>query len=271
MTPLIDIGWNAANSAFNSDRNDVWNDACMQGVAQAILTGTSFVQSQAVATLAQQEAAWFFTSGTHPHSAKDHRKEGWSELWRDPKCVAIGECGLDYFRMLSDADTQRQVFSWHLEQALALHKPVFIHIRDAHVDGAAMLREFTSAGGCGVVHCYTGTLDQAHAYTDMGLLLGCTGWLCDDRRNHDLLAAVTEIPLEFWMLETDAPYLTPRVRPALPSRNVPSNLPLVAEKVALIKEIQIAVVHATTTANARLLFSLPPLALVTDMSLVSPA
>lgn len=254
MNKLVDIGWNAANSLFDVDRSRVWQEAVNAGVGHAILTGTSFEQSCKVANLATSNVSWFYTAGTHPHSASHHVYDNWDNLWKDPSCAAIGECGLDYFRMLSPKDVQMSVFSWHLNVALTLHKPVFIHVRDAHNDAVSLLKAFTKAGGRGIVHCFTGTATEGQRYVDMGLSLGCTGWIMDNRRNSDLQDALKRIPLEFWMLETDAPYLTPRVKPALPGRNVPANLKIIAVDVAEKLGVDVEKVIEVTTSNVVKLF-----------------
>lgn len=255
MTPLIDIGWNAGNEVFDLDRNEVWEKAVQAGVGGAILTGTSFSQTSIIQHLAQSNPAWTYTAGTHPHYAAKHDTQNWEKFWNDPSCVAVGECGLDYFRMLSPKDVQLSTFEWHLNVAVSLNKPVFVHVRNAHNDAVSLLKAFTNAGGRGIVHCFTGTATEGQCYVDMGLSLGCTGWISDYRRNQDMVAAVKTIPLDFWMLETDAPYLTPYVKPALPRRNVPANLMLVAESFAEVSGVDVTEVAAKTTENAKRLFS----------------
>lgn len=256
MTPLIDIGWNAADASFDQDRELVWTQAKSVGVVRSILTGTTLANTRKVQELSQGNTDWTFTAGTHPHHAKHHRDENWESIWADPACVAIGECGLDYFRMLSPKDVQLSVFEWHLNVAVSLNKPAFIHVRDAHNDAVSLLKRFTNAGGRGIVHCFTGTALEGQRYVDMGLSLGCTGWILDERRNVDLKQALKEISLANWLLETDAPYLTPLATPRLPRRNVPGNLPMVAQGVAQLLGVDVEEVARVSTSNATALFGL---------------
>ena len=124
--------------------------------------------------------------------------------------VAVGECGLDYFRNLSPPDAQRQAFIAQLEIATRVGKPVFLHQRDAHDDFVAILRDFAGTLLGGVAHCFTGGEAELEAYLALGLYIGITGWACDERRGHELRRSVPRIPLDKLLIETDAPYLLPR-------------------------------------------------------------
>ena len=136
------------------------------------------------------------------------------ELLRCTQVVAVGECGLDYFRNLSPPDAQRQAFIAQLEIAAQVRKPVFLHQRDAHDDFAAILRDFAGRLHGGVAHCFTGGGAELDAYLELGLYIGITGWACDERRGLELRQSVPRIPLERLLIETDAPYLlAPRPDP----------------------------------------------------------
>ena len=181
-------------------------------------------------------------------------------LARQPEVVAVGECGLDYFRDLSPRDVQRHAFQQQLELAARLGKPVFLHERDAHDDFLAIVREHRAALIGGVAHCFTGTGEQMHRYLDQGLAIGITGWICDERRGAHLLALVREIPAGALHLETDAPYLQPRdLRPRPPSRrNEPMHLAHIARVVAQARGEDVEQLAAAATAASRALFRLPP-------------
>ncbi|HEY6823058.1 MAG TPA: TatD family hydrolase, partial [Steroidobacteraceae bacterium] len=180
-------------------------------------------------------------------------------LARHPEVVAVGECGLDYFRNLSPRAAQLQAFHRQLELAIEIGKPVFLHQRDAHDDFLATLREHAGAWR-GVAHCFTGSAEQLHAYLQLGLAIGITGWICDERRGAHLLALVPQIPAGRLLLETDAPYLLPRDLTPKPAsrRNEPAYLPHIAATVARARGEPLASLARSSTESARLLFGLPP-------------
>lgn len=158
----------------------------------------------------------YCTIGVHPHNAKDAQGEetfaALEEALRNPCVVAVGECGLDYNRMFSPKEKQIEVFRRQIEIAAASGKPLYLHDRDSHDDFLAILRDARARFPHlkGVVHCFTGTSEMMQSYVDLGFYIGITGWLCDDRRNADLVRAVETLPLDRLLLETDAPYLTPK-------------------------------------------------------------
>ncbi len=234
---FIDIGVNLAHDSFDADREAVMQRAAAVGVRQMIVTGSSEEGSRRAIELARQHPGRLFaTAGVHPHHAADLTPESLSTLAalaRTAEVVAVGECGLDYFRDFSPRDLQRRAFGEQLALAAATGKPVFLHQRDAHDDFLAMLREHTQLAG-GVAHCFTATEKERDAYLELGLHIGITGWICDERRGLHLREVVKGIPGERLMLETDAPYLLPRdLKPAPKTRrNEPQHLPHIARAVA---------------------------------------
>jgi TatD DNase family protein len=233
------------------------------GVVQMILTGASVAGSHAAAQLARTDPQRLFaTAGVHPHHASELTAQTLTELEslaRQPEVVAVGECGLDYFRDLSPRDVQRRAFHQQLELAARIGKPVFLHERDAHDDFLAIVREHRAALVGGVAHCFTGTGEQMHRYLDQGLAIGITGWICDERRGTHLLALVREIPAAALHLETDAPYLLPRDLQPRPAsrRNEPMHLAHIAQVVAQARGESVAHLSATATTASRTLFRLP--------------
>lgn len=205
------------------------------------------------------------TAGVHPHDAS-----GWgassaaelSALAAHPKCVALGECGLDFNRNFSTPEAQEAALRAQLAVAAALRKPLFLHCRDAADRMEAILTEaLPSLSAPAVMHCFTGSAAEAARFAAMGLYIGFTGWACDERegRAEGLAAAIRAVPPERLLLETDAPYLVPRsIAPAKarPRRNEPSLLPHVAAAVAAARGIDIAELAAATTANAERVFGL---------------
>jgi TatD DNase family protein len=262
---LIDIGSNLTHDSFAADRDAVMARAIKAGVRRQILTGADLVSShQAAALAAQHPARLWSTAGVHPHHAQSFARSQRAELvelLRLRQVVAVGECGLDYFRNLSPPDAQRQAFIAQLEIAAQVRKPVFLHQRDAHGDFTAILRDFAARLQGGVAHCFTGGEAELEAYLALGLHIGITGWACDERRGLDLRSSVPKIPLERLLIETDAPYLLPRDLLPKPKsrRNEPSYLPHIAATVASLRGETLETIGAATTRNAVALFALTDL------------
>ena len=262
---LIDIGLNLTHDSFDPDRDAVMARARAAGVVQMILTGATVAASHEAAKLARTDRRRLFaTAGVHPHHASELTAQVLPELEalaRQPEVVAVGECGLDYFRDLSPRPVQRQAFHQQLELAARVGKPVFLHEREAHDDFLAIVREHRASLVGGVAHCFTGTAEQMHRYLEQGLAIGITGWICDERRGRHLVALVREIPAAALHLETDAPYLLPRdLRPRPASRrNEPMHLAHIAQVVAQARGETVDQVSAAATAASRALFRLPPL------------
>ena len=264
---LIDIGANLADASFDADRDAVIERAAAAGVTRMIVTGTGLAESEAALALAEGNPAVFrCTAGIHPHLAArwtDSPRKARKRLGRvmdSGLAVAAGECGLDYFRNLSPPDAQRAAFAGQLELAAEHGKPVFLHQREAHGDFLAMLRDSEVRSLGGVAHCFTGGPGQAESYLELGLYIGITGWICDERRNHELLKAVPLLPLDRVLLETDSPYLLPRhpeVKPRKRRRNEPEFLPYVARALARRMRVNPDELAAAARRNTRKLFGWP--------------
>jgi TatD DNase family protein len=262
---LIDIGSNLTHDSFAADRDAVMARAMQAGVRRQIITGADLASSlQAAALAAEHPARLWSTAGVHPHHAQSfsgsHHQE-LIDLLRLKQVVAVGECGLDYFRNLSPPDAQRQAFISQLDLAVQAGKPVFLHQRDAHGDFAAILRDFAGRLKGGVAHCFTGGEAELDAYLALGLYIGITGWACDERRGLELRNSVPRIPLDKLLIETDAPYLLPRDMNPQPKsrRNEPGYLPHIAATVARLRGEPLETIAAATTRNAVALFALTDL------------
>ena len=262
---LIDIGSNLTHDSFAADRDAVMARALQAGVRRQIVTGADLASSHQAAALAARHAAHLWsTAGVHPHHAQTFSSPQHGELielLRLKQVVAVGECGLDYFRNLSPPDAQRRAFLAQLEIAARVRKPVFLHQRDAHGDFAAILRDFAGTLHGGVAHCFTGGEAELDDYLALGLYIGITGWACDERRGLALRQSVPRIPLDKLLIETDAPYLVPRDLSPKPKsrRNEPSYLPHIAATVAGLRGEALETVGAATTRNAIMLFALTDL------------
>jgi TatD DNase family protein len=261
---LIDIGSNLTHDSFASDRDAVMARALEAGVRRQVVTGADLGSSnQAAALAAAHPAQLSSTAGVHPHHAKSFdaaRRAELHDLVRRPQVVAVGECGLDYYRNFSPADAQRAAFVAQLEIAVAVRKPVFLHQRDAHDDFAAILREFRGGLVGGVAHCFTGGRPELEEYLRLDLYIGVTGWVNDERRGQSLREAVPHIPADRLMVETDAPYLLPRDLLPHPKsrRNEPCYLPHIARTVAQLRGETLESVAESTGRNATVLFGLDP-------------
>jgi TatD DNase family protein len=251
---LVDIGANLTHAAFRDDLDAVVERARQAGVGTIIVTGTTVEESRQASALGLP-----FTAGVHPHHARECSPQTISDLRilsQHPCCVAIGECGLDFNRNYSPHPDQEKWFVAQLELGLSLGKPLFLHSRDAHPRFAEILKHHGAKRA--VAHCFTGEKEELRAYLDLGLYVGITGWICDERRGKHLIELVREIPRDRLLLETDAPYLTPRdLRPQPKARrNEPAFLPHILKTVARALGRPAEEVAAETARNARELFSL---------------
>ncbi|MBN6102033.1 TatD family hydrolase [Xanthomonas sp. CFBP 8703] len=260
---LIDIGANLTHDSFDRDRDAVLQRARDAGVAQLVVTGASREHSPLALQLAQQHPGFLYaTAGVHPHHALEYTAECDAELralHAHAEVVAVGECGLDYFRDLAPRPAQHRAFERQLQLAADTGKPLFLHQRDAHADFLALMRQFDGKLGPAVVHCFTGTREELFDYLDRDWHIGITGWLCDERRGAHLRELVRNIPASRLMIETDAPYLLPRTLKPLPKdrRNEPAFLAHIVEELARDRGEDVAATAAATTATARGFFRLP--------------
>ncbi|MBF6023237.1 TatD family hydrolase [Lysobacter niastensis] len=261
---LIDIGANLTHDSFDHDRDAVLERARAAGVVQMVITGASREHSPMALALARKHPGELFaTAGVHPHHASEYTAEcdaEMRELHTHPEVVAVGECGLDYFRDFSPRPAQRRAFEQQLQIGGETGKPLFLHQRDAHADFMAMMKNFEGRLGPAVVHCFTGTREELFDYLDRDWYVGITGWLCDERRGQHLRELVRHIPANRLLIETDAPYLLPRTIKPAPShrRNEPMFLAHIVEELARDRGEDVATVAASSTEAARTFFRLPP-------------
>ena len=262
---LVDIGINLAHDSYDPDREDVVRRALAAGVHQFVVTGASVEGTRAALQLAHAAPLLMrATAGCHPHHAVDldaAASDALGALAEDPLCAAVGECGLDHHRNFSSPNEQRAAFERQLALAIRLRKPLFLHCRDAHRDFIAMLRAHAAALPPAVLHCFTGTGDELDDCLALGLFIGITGWICDERRGLHLRDIVGRIPVGRLMIETDGPYLLPRDLDPKPAsrRNEPMYLPQVARTVAAARGEDLTTLADHTTRTARAFFGLPAL------------
>ena len=259
---LIDIGANLAHDSFDDDRAAVLDRARTAGVGRLVVTGSSDDSNRRALELAREHPGVLYsTAGVHPHHASDYTDESDAlirELAAEPECVAIGECGLDYFRNFSPREAQLDAFRRQLDIAIETGMPVFLHQRDAHDDFVEVLEAALPHVSRAVAHCFTGEHESLREYLAMGLYIGITGWICDERRGQHLYDIASVIPDDRLMIETDAPYLIPRTLKPRPKtrRNEPLHLPEVLRVVAEARGQTEEHVATITTENAVRFFGL---------------
>jgi len=233
---FFDIGVNLTHPSFVKDLDTVIEEAVNVGVTRMCVTGSDLEESISAYQLAfSLSDILISTAGIHPHQAKEFSHNYFSEikdLLKKDNVKAIGETGLDFYRNFSTEEEQKKSFEVHIETSIELQKPLFLHVRDAHKTFIEMLKPVKEKLPATVVHCFTGTKEELIEYIEMGFYIGITGWICDERRGTHLKDLVNLIPLDKIMIETDAPYLIPRVSKLKNSqRNEPKFLPLIANEV----------------------------------------
>ncbi len=262
LPALVDIGANLTHDSFDADRAGVLERARAHSVTRFVVTGSDALHSRRALALCGEYPGLAATAGVHPHHAKDCTPATAGELrelLRDPKVVAAGECGLDYFRNFSPPGIQREVFAMQLALAVESGKPVFLHQRDAHGDFLSILRAYRPRLSRAVVHCFTDGPAELDDYLALDCHIGVTGWVCDERRGEKLRSCITRIPTDKLMLETDAPYLLPRDLSTKPAshRNEPMHLAHICRVVAGLRGVDAAELARMTSVNAERFFALP--------------
>ncbi|WP_370850933.1 TatD family hydrolase [Megasphaera sp.] len=251
-----DIGLNLFTRSFPKPEKII-ADAAAAGIC-CILTGSEARENRLVDAFVQDHTA-YGTAGIHPHVADEATEGDIEEIRRivttNPKVVAVGETGLDYDRMFSKKENQIHFFKELIALAEEVKKPMFLHERDAADDFLACFKGHEDLCPRSVVHCYTGDKKTLAKMLDMGFYIGITGWICDERRAAPLRDAVSILPLDRVLIETDAPYLTPRGF-HLPRTNVPNNITYVASTLASYMGVDEEELVARAKANTEKLFGL---------------
>lgn len=225
------------------------------GVHGFVVPATKLEDASQAVTLAQQHDDVWAAVGFHPHDAKDCDDAAFAEiarLAREPRVVAIGECGLDYHYMHSPRETQREVLLRHIKLAEELSLPLIIHNRESTDDLIEILTSDDARGARGILHSYTESLETARRLVDLGWFISFSGIVTF--RNADPLRAVAAgLPQDCVLIETDTPYLAPV--PHRGKENEPAYVIAVAELLARLWNVEIAEVAARTTGNFERAFS----------------
>jgi TatD DNase family protein len=240
---------------FEAERDAVVARARAAGVGRMITIATTLARHEAYRAIAEAYADVFFTVGTHPLQAGEEpamAPERYVELARHPKCVAIGEAGLDYHYDPVPRDLAARVFRTQIEAARRSGLPIVIHARDADDDMIAILRDEMGQGAFkGVLHCFTAGAALAEAGLALGLHISFSG-VVTFKGSEALRTIARAVPLDRLLVETDAPFLSPV--PLRGKRNEPANVVHTAAVVAGLKGLDPAAFAAATTANVFTLF-----------------
>lgn len=255
---LIDSHAHVDGAEFDADRAEVLARARAAGVQRIVVIGAvgSPDSAERAVALAERDPEIWATVATHPHDVAQMTPAWWTvheRLAHHPRVVAIGETGLDYYYDHSPRDAQKAAFARFIELAHAVGKPVVCHIRDAHDDARAILRA-GRVTDC-VIHCFTGTPEDARAYAELGYYVSFSG-IVTYKTAQPLRDAVPVVPRDRLLIETDCPYLAPVPRRG--KRNEPAFLTHTAEVVAQCSGMSFAELAEVTTRNTCRVFGLPP-------------
>lgn len=256
---IIDSHCHIDTERFDEDREAVLERAQRADVSQMIVIGAGGTLGdcdRALGLVDDHPNLWA-SVGIHPHHADACDPSVLAQIAeraKHPKVVAIGETGLDFYYETSSKEKQIEAFRAFVNMAKDHALPLVLHIRDAHEEAKAILKEENAGEVGGVVHCFTGSAQDAKDYLDLGFHLGVTG-IVTFKRAGDLPEVVRDAPLERLLVETDSPYLAPR--PHRGQRNEPAFVTRVVETIAAIRERSPEDIARATTMNAKSLFSLP--------------
>jgi len=254
---IIDTHCHLDDTRYKDDINEVIERAKSEGIERFIIPGADPKTLKRAITLSETYSEVYFAVGVHPYDAKNYNKSFLETFVSHPKCVAIGECGLDYFRLPEteveieeEKALQKDVFIDQIKWAKALKLPLIVHIRDSSEDSLALLEEYAGEEG-GVLHCYNANevllkLSSKNFYYGIGGVLTF-------KNAKKLINVYPKIPENRLLLETDAPYLTPH--PHRGKRNEPSYTRYIAKKIEEISSLEESSVAKITTLNAKRLFS----------------
>lgn len=254
---IIDTHCHLDDERYNDDIEQVLQNAKQKGVEKFIIPGADPKTLQRAVELSEQYEGVYFAVGVHPYDAENYDKSYLEKFVDHPKCVAIGECGLDYFRLpesQEEIDTekalQKKIFIDQILWAKELKKPLIVHVRESSADCLALLDEYAGEEG-GVLHCYNADesllkLAKKNFYYGIGGVLTF-------KNAKKLINVYPKIPVDRLLIETDAPYLTPH--PYRGERNEPSYTTFVAEKMSQLSSCTKSQIATLSTENAKRLFS----------------
>lgn len=250
---FVDTHCHLHDPRFDEDRAEAINRAREAGVQAMIAIGCDLETTQKAQSLALIHEDIYFSAGFHPHEAKLAGTDVAALLKpfaTHPRCVAIGECGLDYYYDHSPRDVQMAVFTQQANLAADLQKPLVVHVREAFDDCLTILDSISNLKTV-VIHCFTGSLSVAQQMIERGYYLSIPG-IVTFKAPGQLLEVVAQMPLDRLLIETDSPYLAPL--PYRGKRNEPAYVVKVAEKIAEARSIALEEAAAALTTNSKRVF-----------------
>lgn len=242
------------DSAFDDDRASLVASLPEQGIGRVVNIGASLDSCKKTLELMEAYSFVYGALGVHPSETAEFKEASFAwleEQCHNPKCVAVGEIGLDYYWPEPDRETQKKWFIRQLQLARKLQLPVVIHSREAAMDTMEILKEQHAEEIGGVIHCFSYTKEMADVFLKMGFYIG-VGGVVTFKNAKKLKEAVEHIPMDRIVVETDCPYLAPE--PNRGKRNSSLNIPYVIEEIARIKELPPKEVEAITWQNAEKLY-----------------
>lgn len=256
MTRFFDSHAHVYDRAYDVTREQMLRDV-LQSIDYLVCPSEDLETSKRSVSLAEAYPGIYAAVGFHPHRASMMTEEALKDIEamavNSPKVVAIGEIGLDYFRLRSEKADQLRCFAGQLELGKQLDLPVIIHARDSFGDTLAVLKEHKSPRLRGVIHCFSGSYETAKELMKLGFYISFAGPVVFPG-SVKLKSVARQIPLERLLIETDSPYLTPP--PFRGSINTPANVALVAEELARLKECSVEAIAKATYDNACALFQI---------------
>lgn len=239
---------------FSDDRDRILNDLINHDITLVLNPGCDFQSSLNSLKLSEKYGFLYSAVGLHPEEVGDSSLDELEQLWMlvgHPRCVAIGEVGLDYYWDASQKELQKMVFRMQMEWAVETKKPVIVHDREAHGDCLAMVRDYPDVKG--VFHCYSGSKEMAKELLDLGWYLGFDGPVTY-KNNKKQIEVLSMCPMDRILIETDSPYLSPE--PMRGRRNDSRNLKYIIDRIALIKHCSADEIINQTRENGIRLFNL---------------
>ncbi|STP13052.1 deoxyribonuclease, TatD-related [Helicobacter mustelae] len=251
---FVDTHCHLNDVCFVPDVDEVIARARSKGVERFLIPGANPLELPQALALSERYDCVFFAVGIHPYDINKGELGDLIGYAKHPKCLAIGECGLDYFRVPEEGveaykNAQKELFCAHIKLALELDKPLILHVREASEDVYEILREYEDARG--VLHCYNA--DEILLNLSKNFYYGIGG-ICTFGNAKKITAVLPKIPEDRILLETDAPYLAPV--PFRGKRNEPSLIPIIAQKIAEVRGICLAELEQISTQNAQRIFGL---------------
>jgi TatD DNase family protein len=254
---IIDTHVHLDNERYSNDLDDLLSRAKKGGVERFIIPGADASTIERAINIAESYDEVYFAVGIHPYDIDGFNEEIFEKYLNHEKCVAVGECGLDYFRLEgSDEEKnlikqkQKEVFIKQIKIAKKYKKPLIVHIRDASVDSKKILIDYEAGEVGGVLHCFNAD-EQLLSLSENDFYFGIGG-VVTFKNAKKLVNVLPKIPYEKLLIETDGPYLTPT--PHRGERNEPLYTTFIADKMAEILEVNVQSIKNNTTKNALKLF-----------------